>query len=102
VYRALKVFMETDLVVAAATGEGETTYEVKRSEQHHHLVCRSCGWEQEIDDTVLAEMVAEVHRRYGFDVVTDHLVLFGTCQRCRRASTGADAPSVPDDLSAEF
>ena len=85
VYRALKVFIDTDLVVAADTGEGEVAYEVKRPEQHHHLVCRGCGWQQEVDASVLEEMVAEVERQHGFEVVTDHLVLFGYCQRCRQA-----------------
>jgi Fur family ferric uptake transcriptional regulator len=87
VYRALKVFVETDLVVTAATGDGEVTYEVKRPEPHHHLVCRICGGEQEIDDAVLASMIEQVRRQHGFDVVTDHLVLFGHCARCRDAST---------------
>jgi Fur family ferric uptake transcriptional regulator len=82
VYRALKVFIETGLVVAADTGEGETAYEVSRPEPHHHLVCRQCGWEQEVDASMLDEMVARVRARHGFEVVTDHLVLFGTCARC--------------------
>lgn len=83
VYRALKVFVETDLVVAADTGDGETYYEIKRPEPHHHLICRHCGWEQEIDDAVLRAVVDQVEDQHGFKVVTDHLVLFGCCARCR-------------------
>lgn len=83
VYRALKVFVETDLVVAADIGDGETYYEIKRFEAHHHLVCRLCGWEQEIDHSVLEDMVERVRAQHGFEVVTDHLVLFGFCERCR-------------------
>ena len=83
VYRALRVFVETDLVVAADTGDGETYYEIKRPEPHHHLVCRRCGGEQEIDNSVLAAMVEQVRLQHGFEVVTDHLVLFGSCARCR-------------------
>lgn len=85
VYRALKVFVETELVVAADTGDGETYYEIKRPEQHHHLVCRACGWEQEIDASVLEAMVDRVRVQHGFEVVTDHLVLFGFCARCRQS-----------------
>ena len=83
VYRALKVFVETDLVVAADTGDGETYYEIKRSEQHHHLVCRVCGREQEVDGSVLQAMFDHVDAQHGFAVVTDHLVLFGYCAHCR-------------------
>jgi Fur family transcriptional regulator, ferric uptake regulator len=84
VYRALKVFAETDLVVVADTGGAETYYEIKRPEQHHHLVCRLCGREQEIDASVLEDMVARVRDQHGFEVVTDHLVLFGYCKACHR------------------
>jgi Fur family transcriptional regulator, ferric uptake regulator len=85
VYRALKVFVETELVVAADTGDGETMYEIKRPEQHHHLVCRSCGWEQEIDASMLDDLVDRVRIQHGFEVVTDHLVLFGFCEQCRQS-----------------
>ena len=83
VYRALKLFIDVDLVVAADTGEGETLYEIKRPDQHHHLVCRTCGREQEIGDDALLGMFEEVRRGYGFEVATDHLVLFGTCDNCQ-------------------
>lgn len=89
VYRALKMFTEVGLVVAADTGDGETYYEIKRPEQHHHLVCRQCGREQEIDDSVLDAMFRQVNQEHEFQVVTDHLVLFGYCASCQtqRAAT---------------
>jgi Fur family ferric uptake transcriptional regulator len=83
VYRALKLFVDVDLVVAAEPGDGETYYEIKRLEQHHHLICRHCGNDQEIDDSVFRNMIDQVSRRYGFQVATDHVVLFGVCARCR-------------------
>lgn len=85
VYRALKVFVETNLVVAADLGDGETGYEIRHAEPHHHLVCRMCGWEQEIDDSMLLAVFAQAEKQHGFRVVTDHLVLFGYCSRCRDA-----------------
>lgn len=89
VYRALKLFTEVGLVVAADTGDGETYYEIKRPEQHHHLVCRDCGSEQEIDDSVMWAMADQVMQRHGFQVATDHLVLFGSCASCLAAATRA-------------
>lgn len=85
VYRALRLFVELGLVVAADTGDGEVYYEVSGLTPHHHLVCRRCGLEQEIGDAALAAMVDEVDRRHGFRVETDHLVLFGVCAACRKA-----------------
>lgn len=83
VYRALKLFVDVGLVVAAEPGDGETYYEIKRPEPHHHLICRHCGHDQEADDTVFRNLVDQVGQRYGFEVATDHVVLFGTCMRCR-------------------
>ncbi len=83
VYRALKLFMEVGLVVAADTGDGETYFEIKHLEQHHHLVCRSCGREQEVNDAMLVAMFDQVEHQHGFRVATDHLVLFGMCAACQ-------------------
>lgn len=83
VYRALKLFVDVGLAVAAEPGDGETYYEIKRPVHHHHLICRHCGGDQEIDDAVFRTMIELVSRRYGFRVTTDHVVLFGICTRCR-------------------
>ena len=93
VYRALKLFAEVELVVVADTGDGETYYEIKRPEPHHHLVCRRCGCEQEFDDSLAQAMFAQVSRRHGFTVATDHLVLFGHCAACRGELAGT-APAA--------
>jgi len=83
VYRALHLFANLGLVLPAETGGDETYYEVARSQPHHHLVCRQCGAEWEIDDAALRTMIHEVKVRHGFEVATDHLVLFGTCSNCQ-------------------
>jgi len=83
VYRALRLFIELGLVLPAETGGDETYYEVARPQPHHHLVCRQCNNEWEIDGEALQTMFQEVEARHAFEVRTDHLVLFGTCSGCR-------------------
>jgi Fur family transcriptional regulator, ferric uptake regulator len=83
VYRALRLFVELGLVLPADTGDEESYYEVARPQPHHHLVCRQCGNEWEIDGTALQAMFGEIERRHSFEVATDHLVLFGLCATCR-------------------
>ena len=85
VYRALKLFVDLGLVVSADTGKGEFVYEIAKAHQHHHLVCRRCGKEQEIDQNALASMFEQVARQHHFRVDTDHLVLFGLCRECQSA-----------------
>ena len=86
-YRTLKLFVELGLVVSADTGDGETYYEMAKPHSHHHLICRRCGKEQEIEHEVMQRMFDQVFEKYGFQADTDHLVLFGTCMGCQ---------SIPD------
>ncbi len=81
-YRTLKLFVDLGLVVSADTGDGETYYEIAKLHRHHHLVCRQCGKEEEIEHTLLQRMFDQVLLEYGFKVNTDHLVLFGLCSEC--------------------
>jgi Fur family ferric uptake transcriptional regulator len=83
VYRALHLFVELGLVVAADTGGGETYYEITKIEPHHHLVCRRCGDEREVSGATLQAMFDQVQREHRFHVRTDHLVLFGLCETCQ-------------------
>jgi len=84
-YRTLKLFIELGLVVSAQTGDDETYYEITKAHPHHHLVCRACGAEQEIDQTVIQGMFDQVYEQVGFKVESDPLVLFGTCRSCQAA-----------------
>jgi Fur family ferric uptake transcriptional regulator len=59
VYRALELFVNVGVVVAVEPGDGETCYKIKRR-QHHHLICRHCGHDQEIDDLVFRGMIDRV------------------------------------------
>ncbi|MGI8687890.1 MAG: Fur family transcriptional regulator [Thermomicrobiales bacterium] len=86
VYRALKLFVALRLVVSAETPTGETVYEIPKPKPHHHLICRTCGKEQEIGQEAMAGMFALVEQRYGFTVATDHLVLYGACADCQKAT----------------
>ena len=94
-YRTLKLFVELGLVVSADTGDGETYYEIARPHRHHHLVCRRCGKEQEIEHEVMQPMFDQVFQQYGFKADTDHLVLFGLCGDCQRGSR-ATRPAAPE------
>jgi Fur family ferric uptake transcriptional regulator len=83
IYRTLKLFVELGIVVSAEAGDDEPSYEVAKAVQHHHLICRTCGHEIEIDEADLAPLVSHLAGRYGFQVETDHLMLFGMCSACR-------------------
>lgn len=89
VYRALRLFVDVGLVVVAESPAGEHLYEVRHPQPHHHLTCRDCGAELEMDQSVTLPMVEAIRDRYGYTVTVDHLNLVGTCPQCaRRAGEG--------------
>ncbi len=83
VYRALKIFCDLGLVVAADLGDSKTMYEIASLTPHHHLVCRVCGRVETIDHAALSSLFAAFEREQQFTLDMNHLVLFGYCRRCR-------------------
>lgn len=81
-YRTLKLYVELGIVVSAEPGDGETYYEIAKPHRHHHLVCRKCGREQEIDHTIIKNMFDQLHDIYDFSADSDHLVIMGICIDC--------------------
>ena len=96
-YRSLKLFVVLGLVVSAEVS-GETYYEIAKPRPHHHLVCRRCRKEQEIEHAVMQGMFDQVYQQYSFRSDSDHLVLFGICAECQRAQsaeTSVDGRQLP-------
>ena len=85
-YRTLDFFVELGLVVSADTGIGEKVYEIAQVDPHHHLVCKKCGQESEIDHVIMQKSLRVIEEEYHFAISMDHVVLFGLCQGCQQDS----------------
>ena len=83
VYRSLHFLLEVGLIVKAEIAQGEVVYEIAGRSPHHHLLCRSCQREIEIDAQPLAALQAELQARYGFVIDVAHLLLTGLCACCQ-------------------
>jgi Fur family ferric uptake transcriptional regulator len=83
VYRTLQTLHAAGLVDLYTDG-GQTLRFSLRDPQHPHahLVCRSCGRELELDPELLTPLVKSIHRRVGFQLDAQHLMLTGLCARC--------------------
>jgi Fur family transcriptional regulator, ferric uptake regulator len=87
VYRNLSALAEAGDVDALAAPGGETRYRrCRRTEHHHHLVCRRCGHTVEVAETQVERWAAQTARRHGFTEVSHAIELHGICEACRRAS----------------
>ncbi len=83
VYRGLRLFKELGLVEERRLGQVRCCYELKRSVEHQHLVCRSCGKVIDFESPLIGELVDKVQREYDFDITRAELCLEGYCQQCR-------------------
>lgn len=82
VYRTLEFLSENDLVRAALNGNGHLVYEIAGRE-HHHIICRSCGANMEIDHALLQKLYTQLEAESGYRLNTSHLTFFGLCPSCQ-------------------
>ncbi len=83
VYRTLNFLTEHGLVLAAHVGSGQLVYEIAEND-HHHLICRTCGETHEIDHDLLQSLYKEFEARTGYRIDSIHQTFFGLCPDCRK------------------
>jgi len=86
VYRALELFQALGLVVSVDYSGHEKGYEITKAEPHHHLICKRCGQEFDVERQTVNDFYELLWREYGYLVTMDHLVLSGICPDCQRQS----------------
>ena len=82
VYRTLEFLAENGIVYPAQNGGGHLTYELAEG-SHHHLVCRSCGAQVDLEADVLKGMVRQLEKQTGYRLDAGHLTFTGLCPNCR-------------------
>ena len=84
VYRTLEFLARNDLARSIQTGNGHLMYEIA-SHDHHHLVCRECGGEVEIEEVLFKTVNAKLESSTGYTLKNNHVTLFGLCPKCQKA-----------------
>jgi Fur family ferric uptake transcriptional regulator len=69
--------------VAADVGGRNWVFELAGEKPHHHLVCRTCGKVERIEQEEVQALVDQVEREHDFLIDMDHMALFGLCNDCR-------------------
>lgn len=82
VYRTLEFLAENGLAYPAQTGNGHLTYEIAGND-HHHIVCRLCGSEMEVEHTHLETLYRKLESTTGFMRIDSHMTFFGICPACQ-------------------
>ncbi len=87
VYRTLEFLVENGLARPAHMGSGHLVYEIARQD-HHHLICRKCGGEIQIDHATLEKVYSELEANSGFRFIDSHVTFFGLCPECQKNHVG--------------
>ena len=82
VYRTLEFLAETGLARPSQTGNGHLMYEIAGN-AHHHIVCRMCGDEIEVEHTLLEHLYRKLESTSGYVRIDSHMTFFGVCPSCQ-------------------
>jgi Fe2+ or Zn2+ uptake regulation protein len=58
-------------------------YEIAGSD-HHHLVCRQCGDEVEVENALFEIVNEKLESVSGYILKNNHVTLFGLCPECQK------------------
>ena len=82
VYRTLEFLAENGLARPSHTGNGHLMYEIAGSD-HHHIVCRMCGDEIEVEHALLEQLYRKLESTSGYVRIDSHMTFFGVCSACQ-------------------
>ena len=88
VYRTLEFLADNGLACSAHMGSGHLVYEIAKPDHHHHLICRKCGGEIQIEHTSLEPVFLELEAQSGFRFIDSHVTFFGLCPGCQGHHSG--------------
>jgi len=97
VYDVLRVLTAAGLVRRIEPPGSVARYEARVGDNHHHLVCRSCGAVEDVDCAVGEAPCLTAADDRGYAIDEAEVVYRGLCPRCRGAADPAAHPAADLD-----
>ena len=85
VYDVLRALTEAGLVRRIQPSGSVARYESRVGDNHHHVVCRSCGSIADVDCAVGDTPCLTASEDHGFSIEEAEIVYWGTCPDCTTA-----------------
>jgi Fe2+ or Zn2+ uptake regulation protein len=92
VYDVLRALTEAGLLRRIQTVGSAARYEPRIGDNHHHVVCRSCGAIADVDCAVGHAPCLTASDDHGFTVDEAEVVYWGTCPDCAAGRTARTTP----------
>lgn len=87
VYRNLEALEALGYVTHTHFEDRVTRWHLASEERHGHLVCRSCGAEQEVPMSILEPLARRLRHEHGFQADLAHSAVVGICRQCASVSS---------------
>jgi Fur family ferric uptake transcriptional regulator len=85
VYDALGVLAEKGILRRIQPAGSSARYEHRVGDNHHHLVCRSCGETVDVDCEIGDAPCLHVADDRGYEIEEAEVIYWGRCPTCREA-----------------
>lgn len=82
-YNNIDIMISAGLLVRHQFDKGNTYEKTMDNIKHDHFICRQCGKIYEVSLSKVEDVKAEVVQKYGFDVASHFLTVYGICSNCK-------------------
>jgi Fe2+ or Zn2+ uptake regulation protein len=87
VYDILNALTAAGLLRRIQPAGSPARYETRVGDNHHHLVCRTCGAVEDVDCVVGSTPCLHVEGHGEFSVDEAEIIFWGECERCHKTRT---------------
>ena len=84
VYNILTVLTEKGIIRRIQPADSAARYEDRIGDNHHHLVCRSCGHTEDVCCAVGHAPCLNAKTHHGFKIDEAEVIYWGLCPKCQK------------------
>jgi Fur family ferric uptake transcriptional regulator len=88
VYDALGILSEKGIIRRIEPAGSPALYEDRVGDNHHHLICRTCGKTVDVDCNVGDVPCMKPTESFGYEIDEAEVIFWGVCPECRDAASG--------------
>ena len=89
IYNVLGVLTEKGLIRRIQPAGSAALYENRVGDNHHHLICRSCGETVDVDCAIGETPCLTATNDVGYVIDEAEVIYWGTCPKCQKPERSA-------------
>ncbi len=96
VYNALGILVEKGVLRRIQPLGSPSLFEDRVGDNHHHLICRTCGRVEDVDCAVGSAPCLQVNDNRGYEIDEAEVIYWGRCPECLARAGSQGGPDQPD------